>query len=33
MIGLEPNILARHLLKDDEAQFERVRAIVEATGR
>lgn len=33
MIALDTNILARYLLKDDEAQFERARAIIEGQER
>ncbi len=33
MIALDTNILARYLLKDDEAQFERARAIIEGPER
>lgn len=33
MIALDTNILARYLLKDDAAQFERARALVESAER
>jgi predicted nucleic acid-binding protein len=33
MIALDTNVLARYLLKDDEAQFERARALIEGPER
>ncbi|MBI4754506.1 MAG: type II toxin-antitoxin system VapC family toxin [Betaproteobacteria bacterium] len=32
MIALDTNILARYLLKDDETQFERARALLDGSG-
>lgn len=33
MIALDTNLLARYLLKDDAAQFERARALIESAER
>ncbi len=33
MIALDTNLLARYLLKDDAAQFERARALIEGAER